>query len=355
MAPVDKYIRKLLFEFDCVIIPDFGGLLTHRVGVRYDESAQLFKPAGKRVAFNEILKIDDGLLAYYLSVGEKIPREQATEQTRQYVASLRADLENQDITTIEKVGSFSTNYEGKLIFEPDYTQNYDQEWYGLKEISAERSECQTNWLRQEVKNTELLVPDEGLIIPLHKKRNVQWGWAAAAMLFCAVGAASYLYQPNEHNLLSSLNPISLVSDLYQPSVQILDYNRNVDESSNIKVIYFQEDKPETVPTLEEELPALEEDPTMVPTSPIAVEQPKVAKAEENYFLIAGSFSGKKNAHKLKSQLLRLGFDDATVLAEKSGKWIKVSAGSYRTHDEAAKNRDKVDKLTQAESWVFHRK
>ena len=66
MAPVDKYIRKLLFEFDCVIIPDFGGLLTNRVGVRYDESSQLFKPAGKRLAFNEILKIDDGLLALLL-------------------------------------------------------------------------------------------------------------------------------------------------------------------------------------------------------------------------------------------------------------------------------------------------
>lgn len=358
MAPVDKYIRKLLFEFDCVIIPDFGGLLTHRVGVRYDESAQIFKPAGKRLAFNEILRIDDGLLAYYLAVGEQISREQATIETRKFVVSLRADLENNHTAAIDKIGSFSTNYEGKLIFEPDYSQNYDQQWYGMEEISAERSEWQPNWLRQEaesVQDTEVLVADEELILPLHNKRNVRWGWAAAAVLVCAASAASYLYQPNEHNLLSSLNPISLVSNLYQPTEEGLDYSQNVVESSTIKVVYFQETKPEIISTIEEEVHAFEEDPTMVATSPKEVEQPQVAKPEEKYFLIGGSFSGKKNAHKLKSQLLRQGFDEASVLDDKSGKWIMVSAGSYETQAEALRNKSKLDDLTKADSWVFHRK
>ena len=300
-----------------------------------------------------------GCWPYYLSVGEKITREQATEQTRQFVAALRFDLENQHTVVIDKVGSFSTNYEGKLIFEPNYAQNYDQEWYGLEEIQAQRSELQPNWLRQEVglvQDTEVLVADEDSIVPLNGKSNVRWGWAAAAVLVCAASAASYFYQPNEHNLLSSLNPISLVGSLYQSADEVFDYPQNVTEPSNIKVVYFQENKPETAPSTGEELSVFEEDPTMVSTSPKEIEQPKVVvKPEENYFLIAGSFSGKKNAHKLKKQLQRLGFDDASVLEEKSGKWIKVSAGSYRTHDEAAQNRDKVDKLTQAESWVFHRK
>jgi len=355
MAPVDKYIRKLLFEFDCVIIPDFGGLLTHRVGVRYDESAQLFKPTGKRLAFNEILKIDDGLLAYYLAAGEQISREQATEQTRKFVASLRADLETQQSADIDKIGRFSTNYEGKLIFEPDYTQNYDQEWYGFQEFSAECSECQPNWLRQDVNDIEVLVDQEESIILSPNKRNVRWGWAAAAVLICAVSAASYFYQPTDHNLLSSLNPITAVRDLYQPSAEVADSPQEKFESSNVKVVYFQEIKPEIIPALAEPEAVFEEDPTMIAASPAVAEMPEVIEIEKDYFLIAGSFSGKKNAHRLKAQLRRLGFDDASVLEEKSGKWIKVSAGSYENHAEALQDKDKVDKLSQAESWVFHRK
>lgn len=354
MAHVEKYIRKLLFEFDCVIIPDFGGLLTHRVGVRYDESAQLFKPAGKRLAFNEILKIDDGLLAYYLAAGEKISREQATEETRKFVASLRADLENQHMADIDKVGSFSTNYEGKLIFEPDYAQNYDQEWYGLEEISAERSEWQPNWLRQDVKDTEVLVAQEDSIIPLNTKRNVRWGWAAA-ILVCAISAASYLYQPNEHNLLSSLNPISLVSDLYQSSNEVSVYADNLVEPLHVKVVYFQESKPEIIQQMEKSEAVFEEDPTMVAANSVEVEKVKAVHSEKNFFLIAGSFLGQRNARKLKAQLLRQGFDEASIIDDKSGKWVKVATSAYETHDEAMQGKAKVDRITKAESWVFHRK
>lgn len=358
MAPVDKYIRKLLFEFDCVIIPDFGGLLTHRVGVRYDETTQLFKPADKRLAFNEILKIDDGLLAYYLAVGEQMSREQATEETRKFVATLRFNLENQRTVSIDKVGSFSSNYEGKLIFEPDYSQNYDQEWFGLSEIKAERLEQQPNWLRQDsgsVQDTEVMVDHDAAIIPLPNKNSVRWGWAAAAVLVCAVSAASYFYQPTDHSLLSSLDPITAVSNFYHPSTDASHSPEETIVSSNVKLIYFQETKPEVIPTPVHLESVFEEDPTMVVEIPIAEPKPAVEKAEENYFLIAGSFNGKKNANKLKSQLQNMGFDDASVLAQNSEKWIKVSVGSYQTHDEAWQDKAKVDRLTKAESWVFHRK
>ncbi len=358
MTPVDKYIRKLLFEFDCVIIPDFGGLLTHHVGVQYDESTKIFKPAGKRVAFNEILKIDDGLLAYYLAAGEKISRDQATDITRQYVASLRADLENQRLTTIDRIGNFSTNSEGKLIFEPDYSQNYDQNWYGLNEVKAERSEWQPNWLRQEnvaVQETEALVDHDDATILVADKNNLRWGWAAAAVLLCAVSAASYLYEPTDNSLLSSLNPISLVGGLYHPSDEMVSIT--YEESTSLpqsNVAYFQEFKPESIQLLGETANEFEEDPTMIEVVSSVDEQPIIAQEAEYYHLVAGSFVSQKNARKLKSQLIRQGFKGASVLADTPGKWIKVSAGSYETHSAADKDRAKVDRLMHAESWVYHR-
>jgi len=360
MAPVEKYIRKLLFEFDCVIIPDFGGLLTHHVGVRYDESAQLFQPAGKRLAFNEILRIDDGLLAYYFAAGEQISREQATAEIRRFVASLRADLDNKQIIAIEKVGSFSANYEGRLIFEPDYQHNYDQNWYGLEEIRAERSEWQPNWLRQDAESAqeaEMFVAeqDSDSVIPLPNRRSARWGWAAAVLVVCAASAASFLYAPDDRNLLSSLDPIALVSSLYQATGAASDQPSTGVGPTNVGVAYFREVKPETAAAPEPQESVSEEDPAMVATGAVESQQPEVALLDESYFLIAGSFGSQRNARRFKAQLLRQGFDKAEVLDGKSGKWIMVSAGSYETMFEALSDKSKLDELSKSESWVFHRR
>ncbi len=362
MTPVDKYIRKLLFEFDCVIIPDFGGILTHRIGVQYDESSQIFKPSCKRLAFNEILKIDDGLLVYYLASGENISREKAAQVVRQFVLSLRADLESQLKATIDKIGTFSTNYEGKLIFEPDYSQNYEQDSYGFEEISAERSEWQPNWLRQElnpVEEAEAEVANDSLMIPLSSKNNIRWGWAAAAALVCAASAASYFYKPADNSLLSSLDPISLVRSIYQPNIE-KNYESNQlpaesVEISNVKVVYFMENAPEIIQTSVEDESHMDGESATDESVPPKEEQKLSVQPEEDYFLIAGSFSSQKNARKLQSQLVRQGFDRASILADTPGKWVKVSAGSYQTHGEAIRDKVKVDELTRAESWVFHRK
>ncbi|WP_373511751.1 SPOR domain-containing protein [Persicitalea sp.] len=354
MIHVDKYIRKLLFEFDCVIIPDFGGILTHRVGVKYDESARVFRPSGKRLAFNEILKIDDGLLAYYLAVGEEITHEQALEAIRQFVDSFRSELSSSHAATIDKIGSFSTNYEGKLIFEPDYTQNYDQEWFGLEDVSAYRYERLPNWQGQEknVEDTEVFVANDVSIIPLPTKSNLRWGWAAAAVVICAASAASYLYEPSDNSLLSSLNPISIVKDFYPNSNEVeTDIPTAFEVNTPINVVYFQELKPEFIPVVEESTPEAA-DRVNVVNIDLA---PPAKQAKEDYFLIAGAFEGQKNARKLRSQLLRQGLSEATILDRTSGKYILVAAGSYETHSQAMQDKSKIDGLTQAESWVYHRK
>ncbi|GHB82198.1 HU domain-containing protein [Persicitalea jodogahamensis] len=362
MTPVDKYIRKLLFEFDCVIIPEFGGILTHRIGVRYDETARIFKPSCKRLAFNEILKIDDGLLTYYFAAGENISRDRAAEEIKKFVLSLRAELENQQMVSIDQIGSFSTNNEGKLIFEPDYSQNYEQESFGFEEIKAEKSEWQPGWMNSmadSIESAEMVEVDEASIVPLSSRNNLRWGWAAAVTLICAASAASYLYEPSDNSLLSSLDPVSLVRNIYQPASgngnEALLVEDGSVEFSNVKTVYFLETLPKSTLPANEEENLSEEDPTMLAANSLREEQHTAVQPAEDYFLIAGSFGSQKNARKLQSQLLRHGFAEASVLSDTPGKWVKVSAGSYKTHDAAMQDKAKVDGLLSAESWVYHKK
>ncbi|MCK5537667.1 MAG: hypothetical protein KAI79_12630, partial [Bacteroidales bacterium] len=60
---LSKYIRDLLYRYECVIIPEFGGLLTKTISTKIDEETNTFYPPTKQLGFNSQLIENDGLLA----------------------------------------------------------------------------------------------------------------------------------------------------------------------------------------------------------------------------------------------------------------------------------------------------
>jgi hypothetical protein len=63
MASVNDYLKKLLYQYDCIVVPELGAFLTHYQPASFTESSGLYLPPRKRVAFNEALRLDDGILA----------------------------------------------------------------------------------------------------------------------------------------------------------------------------------------------------------------------------------------------------------------------------------------------------
>ena len=61
------HIRPLLRDHDCVIIPDFGGLVADASSARAQPGRQALSPPTKLVAFNQALVRNDGLLVDALS------------------------------------------------------------------------------------------------------------------------------------------------------------------------------------------------------------------------------------------------------------------------------------------------
>lgn len=55
------YIRELLLDHDCVILPDFGGFIGNYVPAHYDSSNNFYPPT-KQISFNKQLCHNDGLL-----------------------------------------------------------------------------------------------------------------------------------------------------------------------------------------------------------------------------------------------------------------------------------------------------
>ena len=110
------YINDLLYRYDCVIVPSFGGFVTNKIGAKFDKN--VIYPPKKQVTFNAYLQHNDGLLANYIASTEKISFEKATEKIAEEVNAWKNQLETGTIT-VAKVGALTRNEERRLLFEPN--------------------------------------------------------------------------------------------------------------------------------------------------------------------------------------------------------------------------------------------
>ena len=71
-------INDLLYRYNCVIIPDFGGFVTNKISAKMNKAPNTFYPPAKQITFNSHLKVNDGLLANYIASSENISFEKAS-------------------------------------------------------------------------------------------------------------------------------------------------------------------------------------------------------------------------------------------------------------------------------------
>ena len=74
MMTIANYLKDLLYRYDCVIVPNFGGFVTNRISARIDADSNTFYPPTKEVGFNSHLTHNDGLLANYIASSENISK-----------------------------------------------------------------------------------------------------------------------------------------------------------------------------------------------------------------------------------------------------------------------------------------
>lgn len=130
------HIRPLLRDHDCVIIPEFGGLVADVAPARLQAGRQVLSPPTKLVAFNQALTRNDGLLVDAVSQHLGVSLSQARELVRQAVAQLRQELEEAHRTTLPGIGVFRRGAGRGLSFEYTGNDNLLPASYGLPELVA---------------------------------------------------------------------------------------------------------------------------------------------------------------------------------------------------------------------------
>ena len=130
------HIRPLLRDHDCVIIPDFGGLVADVSAARAQPGRQSLSPPTKLVAFNQALTRNDGLLVDALSEHLGLTIAQAREAVRTAVAGLQRELDETNRTELPGIGVFRRAVGRGLAFEYTGTDNLLASAFGLPELAA---------------------------------------------------------------------------------------------------------------------------------------------------------------------------------------------------------------------------
>ncbi|SNC63213.1 Sporulation related domain-containing protein [Hymenobacter gelipurpurascens] len=131
---LSDHIRTLLRDHDCVIIPDFGGLIAEYEPARIHPVRHTLVPPAKRVAFNQSLTRNDGLLVDALSRALDVSTAQARQLVREAVLRMQEELETGQRAELRGIGLFRRAAGRGLEFEYTGSQNLLNASFGLPEL-----------------------------------------------------------------------------------------------------------------------------------------------------------------------------------------------------------------------------
>ncbi len=249
-----KEIYDLLYNNDCVIVPEFGAfvLKSHSAYIKDDT----FYPPRKVISFNAMLDENDGLLVKHISTSRKISYKKALKTINDETQSLKNELSADKKIKIDPLGYIELSSEGNLVFYPKESINFESNSFGLTSFSKQP-------ILKSVKKDASF-----------KTASTTTPVLRYAAIFIALIGFSYFGYFNYSNYLDNerIKNIAIAQDQILQNVQAATFNIGELPTINLKV-----------------------------TAPIE-------NTNKIYFsVIAGSFRSKVNAEKHLNNLISKGF------------------------------------------------
>ena len=292
-----KDVAKLLHSNDCVIVPNFGAFVLKSKSA-YIEKNEFFPPS-KYVSFNSMLKDNDGLLAKHISSEKNISYKKSLKLISEEVISFKESLSKDLIIDTESLGIFELKEKETLVFNPDFSINFDNKVFGLK--SFVREPLLSKISQESKKNNQF-------------SSNVLLKYAAIAIAIIGFSYFGY-FNYNDYLNNEKLKNIAIAQEKILENVQSATFNLG-------------------------ELPPIN----------INVTAPIVKDNSVFYSVIAGAFRSKGNAEKHLNTLIGKGYQASYTSINPKGLY-RVAYARLKTRKEAADLISKI-KTSGADAWLL---
>lgn len=376
MSDLAPHIKSLLFDHDCVIIPNFGGFVANPHPAKINKLKGRIEPPYKEVGFNPQLKKNDGLLANQIRQLENISYESALDGIQLEVDKINSLLNQGKSYRLEEIGQFYLDNQKKIRFSPFNKLQFNLDFFGFEAVRA---------LQLEVDNTDDATPEikepiqkvshseqkETPVIPLNqesKNRN----WKSYAMVAACVPLLLYLlWVPTRLNIndsqvrfqMSDLNPYSTPPcPLYEVRTatpvevefQEMKEDQNLfkelalSNENYVEASFFETNSPEynakELITIElRNFPA-----AAISTRVIHAFVP--ADRLNTYYVVGGCFEEYSNANNFINQLRRQGLN--AVLVDKKGRLYRVGIEGTNNKTEVLNSLDRIRTMGYSDAWVL---
>ncbi|HVD99247.1 MAG TPA: SPOR domain-containing protein [Cytophagaceae bacterium] len=381
---IENYIQELLFEHNCVVIPDFGGFIAELKSVEIHPITHRFMPPAKRIAFNEQLKVNDGLLATTIARREGLELAEAYEKIRQFVQAVREQLRSNNNYVFQEIGKLYYNIENRLEFEPDTRINYLEESFGLQELFFKpidrtqrdmstpqrpvrpvvRKQIPTAGQAQKEIPTQLAGENKGsglkmflIIVPL--------------LLLVGAGAMIVYTKNNSNNGLASLGLFGsnkeetkqastnteAVSDSAaiadsMATIAMTDSNTYVQEEVSTEIggntVFEKEENPGKQTLFDKQKELSDNNISSEKKEDISVSTAQHGR----YFVIVGSFMKKENAYKFRNKIANSGGHVTVIEPSPDNRFYKVAFDDFDNKQDALRKKNELGTDFGNSVWVM---
>ena len=292
-----KDISHLLHSNDCVILPNFGAFVLKSKSAYIEENE--FFPPSKYVSFNSMLKDNDGLLAKFISEERKISYKKSLKLISDEVKVLNEKLSEDLIFDTEYLGIFELKEKNTLIFNPDFSINFDSSVFGLN-----------SFVRKSIIN----ISSKKTADKAQFDTNNLLRYAA---IFISILGLSYFGYFNYNNYLNNekLKNIAIAQEKILENVQTATFNLG-------------------------DLPPVN----------VNVKAPIVKDNSTYYSVIAGAFRSRRNAEKHLNTLIINGYQASYTSVNPKG-LFRVAYARLKTRKEAAELILKI-KTSGHDAWLL---
>lgn len=325
MTEFYSFLEHLLYEHECVIIPQLGGFVVNAKDFTFNEQEGKIYPKKKYVAFNEKLKTDDRLLSTEWAKNKAISLKEASLEIAELSKRLKSELTSSGAVQLGVLGTFTLNQENRISFSPNPDFNADLSVFGLFPVGLGQ-------IPARVEKKPVLIPaitTEDLPEisstghqPVKLTKSV-YVYALLAFLIGGLGAF-FLTAPATNQSQSSLNPIKI--------------EKKVDVAP-VKTV-----APAVVDTL----------PVKTIEAPVVepVNTPEI-KEEDVIYLVAASFQSLKQAEKGLKEFKSRGFDQAEIiLKNEQTKFYRISLGTEHSMDAGYAKASELKAEKKVDIWVY---
>jgi cell division septation protein DedD len=326
---LDKYIRELLLQHDCVILPGLGGFVANYKPAEFDPSQKTVLPPSKQILFNPNLVHNDGLLFAHISKETDYGYKEVQAMAEVYFKTIKYEVGKGLKFTIEDLGYFFFNKARKIEFAQESTDNLLLASYGLSYLNYkvfDRSLGRSAKIYQAVDDTN----------PIVRQRKIRrWIYTGAA----ACLLASMILIPVKMGYLNlssfDLNPVDTFRK-EQPVQELVVTSPDTDtqltepeiESVKLEAVSLEPEVGSAKPEASSFEPEAEAAKIEAPAAGSDDETPakEYLTPQTNFHIIVGSFKDLGNAQQLKQKMAGDGYEAEIITGENS--FYRVSAKHY---------------------------